>query len=140
MRRNGHATGQTAATDRRDKRIQPGDLLQQFERHRTLPGHDPGVGVGMHQYRAGGTLDVGAASFPRGLGRRAAMQDRARTLDRLDLGSDRAFGHHHMGGDTAGRGGQSQCVAVVAGGMRDHAVRGLRLRSTPRPHCRRREI
>jgi hypothetical protein len=106
---------------------------QQFERGGALPGDDPGIGVGMHDGRAGVGLHACAGGLARVDGRCAAMQDCARAFDRRELGLHRALRHHDVTGDAAHARGQRQRRAVVAGRMRGDAARRDLVRQ--RPYC-----
>ena len=94
----------------------------------------------MHEHRAGVALHVGARGLARGDGRRAVVQGGAVGFDRGELGRHRAFGHDDVAGDAARARRQRQRRAVVAGGMRDHAARGLVVGQRPHRVARAAEL
>ena len=128
------ARRQATAADRHDHRIERAvALVHQFERGGALAGDDARIGVGMHEHRAGVLLQLRARGLARGDRRRAVVQGGAVGLNRGELGFHRALGHDHVAGDAARARRQRERRAVVAGGVRDHAARGLVVGH--RPHC-----
>src|SRR5690606_35502573 len=129
--RQRRARGQATAAHRHHQGIQRPARGQQFERRRALAGDHRRIGIGMDQARAGGGDHLRAGRLARGDARRAAVQHGAVPGDRGQLGAHRVGRCHHVAGDAAGGCGQRQRRAVVARGVRGHAVRGRRVGQLP---------
>ena len=124
---DGTARQQAAAAERGDQAVERASrCVEHFQRGGALAGDDARIGVGMDQLGAGLCLHLRTHRLTGGQRRCTAVQHRAVGLDRRQLGRHRLLGDDHMARNPARARSQRQRGAVVAGGMGDHAARGLR--------------
>ena len=116
--REGDPAGQSAAADRHDDLRQVGDVLEQLETERALPGDDVEVVEGVHEGHPG-LVGAGAGRLDGVVDRRArGVDDRPERGAPLGLGERRARGHEDLARDAAHTRGMRQRPGVVAGAAR----------------------
>ena len=121
--RDRDAAGQPAAADRDDDRARSGDVLEQLEAERPLPGDDVGVVERVHERHAGlaRRARAAAATHRRPTRRRDHVAPSAARASTLAIGASRGMKTSH--GTPRTRGGERQRLGVVAGAAGDDAAR-----------------
>src|SRR6185369_4585756 len=111
--------GEAAAADGDDDDVDVGEVLEDLEADGALAGDDVGVVVGRDEGHGPFGDELPGDGLACGLGDEDDLG--AVAAGRFDLQRGRHVGHDDGDGDAEGPAGVGEGLAVVAGGVRDHA-------------------